>query len=304
MDDAKNPPWPTGPYDPEAWARWAKDVMAMRNESATGPSADEQFASMLARQVLETFNLGQPVSQLVRVLPRDVKALRDFAVETGNSLERRARVLEVVILRGAHAQWPYEVMVSLLDGPLLMDQQLRRETEEKLVYQRVALDLVMQSEPKLFEQLSSSTDRLPAVSGGRYAATEWMNTNLQEGGLLGMDHVRDRVFIPWLQTLPARDRGRAMFHLKDAAGAQERGRVTFLGYVEASAMAAAFGLTWVVADPGWHQVTDGVLGNVEHGLGYSHGTGPDPARARDREEFYRGYILAGRGLATPGSTER
>jgi len=297
VDDARNPPPPVGPYDPEAWARWMKDVMGRRTAAAYERPAVALYASMVARQTLEAFDATKPAYQLAKVLPRDVQVLRDFVLDKGQSLDRRGRVLEVIILRGSHLQWPYEVMVRLLSGPLLTEQPLRRETEEKLLYQREAVDLLVKNEPELFHRIATSPDRLPTATGGLYPATEWMSTHLREGGLLGRAVVRNSVFTPWLERLPARDRGRAMFHVADAAGAQERGRVTYLGYVTASALAGTFGLTWSVADSHWHSVADDLLGKVERGLGYSYEAGPDPAKGKDREEFYRGYVLAGRRLA-------
>ena len=302
MDDATMPPQPVGRFDPEAWARWMKDVMGSRNGAEQPAAAADSLR--LAMQALETFDPGRPVHQLTKVFPRDPEVLRGFVLESAASLERRAKVLEVIILRGVHLQWSHDVMVRLLSGLMLMDQPVRRETEERLAYQRESVDLVVNSEPALFAQLSHGADPLPTDRGGRHPATEWMNTNLQEGGLLGGDVPRITVFIRWLEGLPARDRGRAISHLGDAAGAQERGRVSYLGYVESSAQAEAFGLTWAIADAHWRRLTSGVLAEVERGLGARYETGLDPALGKDRQEFYRGYLLTSRRLATAGNIER
>jgi hypothetical protein len=242
-------------------------------------------------RVMASINWDKPAYLVERELPRDLPLLRDLVKEERWTVEQRAKILEVIILRGAdnrfgyHNPWPAALAPEA------------KSWKERQQYQQLAMTTVMSGPPQLFERLSGATVALPDHVGGRYPATEFMNTMLRKDGLLGDYESRQR-FTEWLVALPPEQRGQAMFHVRDAAGAQERGKVAQLSGFELSGGPVGFGLSWDNArDAHWDIVSDGVVGPVEESLGYNKRGEADAATLKQREEFYTGYRLADRGLS-------
>jgi len=268
------------------------------------------------KQIVALADGQKPAHQLDVQLPHDLAALRKIVSDPSQPLERRAKILEVIILRGADEKKSYRELEKIANGddrgffwgPQEMQYEL--DCKEKVAYQQAALELVKGGDPALFGQLSHSTKQLPDSVGGHLPATEWMNMMLREGGQLG-SHEKDDdgrgLFTKWLLELPPEQRGEAMFHIRDAAGAKEQGEVRrYTGFEVSAGVARAsgagldvgFGLQWDnPKNMHWEKVDRGVLAEVENALGYNFKPGePDPAKADERSAFYGGYILADRGL--------
>jgi hypothetical protein len=265
--------------DPGDLARldpWAVHDAVLRLEKAQRVEAQG-----LAR--VTSFSMEKQAYQLGKEFPRDLNLLMRAVKSDDVPIFVRAKILEVIILRGAVNELPYAAMAYF-------QQSQKKYYEEKRNYQAAALSLVMQGPPELFDHLSRSRDQLPDGPSGRYPATEWMNTMLREGGLMGGFEQRQQ-FEKWVVELPPQQRGQAMFHLRDAVGAKEMGSVARLTGFELSVGEVGFGLSWENAkDTHWDKVGEDVLGPVSSGLDAS----PD-----QRKAFYDGYRLADRELPDP-----
>jgi hypothetical protein len=223
--------------------------------------------------------------QLDKQLPENRKLLAGLVNNEEFPLEARAKILEVMILRGAMPSSGYA------DASMMAKAFGSDELKERLEYQKAAMNAVLRDEGGLFGQLSRSTDQLPDGVSGRYPATEWMNTMLRPGGLLSDHTSRQEWFQPWLASLDPHERGQAVFHLRDAIEAKEMGSVAKLTGFELSAGNYGFGLQWEGAkDTHWDKVGDGAMGPLDKQLTDN----PD-----QREAFYDGYRLADRQLPDP-----
>lgn len=237
-------------------------------------------------QFAYSLDLSKQAYQLDKTLPRDLNALMGVIKDERIPADRRAKILEVIILRGADNQHSYTDMEKP-DFTHPVHPDVLRERRE---YQAAAFDAVLNGSPALFDQLSRSKDQLPDGPSGRYPATEWMNTMLRQGGLVGTFETRQS-FEKWLLELPPEQRGQAMFHVRDAMGARERGDVNKMTGAEISTGPIGFGLSWENAkDTHWDKVGDDVLKPVAESL-----QKPDEVKA-----FHDGYRRADRDLPDPG----
>jgi hypothetical protein len=270
----------------QAWDRMgskpARNLGSYKDYSIATTGA---LLTIKSRNSVLALSLDKQAYQLDQLLPRNLNLLASMVRDPSLSIEWRAKLLQVMILRGATNK------VSYGDIELFRDKFSAdwSEWEEKQQYQLAARDAVLHGPPGLFDHLSRSRDQLPDKESGRYPATEWMNTMLKEGGLLSDYKVRQEAFEPWLNNLPAETRGQALFHLRDAEGAREVGKVREFTGFEFSAGPVGFGLQWNGAsNTHWQVVGQDVLGKVDEHL---------TNNPEEQEAFYSGYTRADRELA-------
>lgn len=234
--------------------------------------------------IADSFDVKKEASQLSKELPRDYKLLTAIVADPGTSIERRAKVLEVMIFRGATNNRTYNEMG---DKDHRDYKKYRRQWEEHRLYQEAARDAIFLREPNLFNEISKSGDQLPQ---GRYPATEIMNTMLKNGGMYG-DHDGRRKFENLLKVTDAETRGRMMAHLEEAGKQNDihlkgEKRLTGLsGEFSAGNFGIGLGASWDrVADNHWHQAGDDVNGSIVKHLNENS--------ADKLEEFKKGYTEA------------
>jgi hypothetical protein len=200
------------------------------------------------------------------------------------SEERRAKVLEVVLLRGSSSE-SMDYMAAI--------EEIRAKGghgsyyEDTIAYQAAATVAVLNSGGALFKQLSRSADQLPS---GRSPATEWMNVTLRDGGVMASYENRQQVE-KWIVGLDPGVRGMALYHLADAAGTSgidEGKRLTGvsggIGPIEA-------GLQWENAkDTHWQKVGRDIETKVTHEL---------KLHPEQKAAFYEGFTHADSHLENP-----
>jgi hypothetical protein len=242
------------------------------------------------------FDARKEAAQLDKELPRDLNWMMTVILKNDGSvpIEHQARLLEVVILRGADER-PFLVMqaaVRAFERAGWEDHEDIQPTAERVKYQLAAMTAMTVGPPALFDQLSRSADQLPT---GRAPATELMNTMLRAGGVAGSHEQRQPVET-WLKDLPPETRGRAMYHIRDAAEAKEIGKVTQVTGFEVGVGPASFGLQW---EPGpethWKVVGDDLRLGVMRDL---------DDKPEQKVAFYTGYMKADPGLDDPKEVVR
>ena len=169
--------------------------------------------------------------QIDNLLQQDPKALRDMLWNEDLDVEVRAKVLEVVLLRGGSR--PLSELNAVIDGAhhppgqkgIIPDIGLKGTLEERAftsrTYQSIAVDVLTMKDAALFDKLSESRDQLPPPCD-RAPATQLMHIMLQDDGWAGTFEHR-QVVEAWIREMPAETRGRAMFHVRDAVDAREIG---------------------------------------------------------------------------------
>lgn len=246
---------------------WAADALRVAD-------AEHKTKGYMEASRVRVFDLTKQAHELDKTLTHDLNVLMTAIQDPKVPIERRAKLLEVVILRGADNRMSYEALEAFWQKP-------------KMEYQLAAMTAVMSGPPALFQQLSKSADHLPT---GRAPATEWMNTMLREGGLAGNFERRQSVET-WLKDLPAETRGHAMYHLRDAADAKEIGKIAQLTGFEVGYDSVGVGIQWEPGpDTHWKQVGDDLLLGVTRDLDKK----PDQQAA-----FYTGYMNADPALDDP-----
>jgi hypothetical protein len=242
----------------------------------------------------DTFDVTKQASELSKELPRDLDVLTNIVMTTSIPIERRAKILEVIIYRGALNDYSYDRMKRPDDFASAIEWNDRAHRDgyaERMRYQEAAARAILESSTgaQLFDQLTKSADQLPQ---GRSPATEFMNTMLRNGGLYGSDDARQE-FEKRLLAFPPETRGRMMYHLEDAARSSDihlKGERRSTGYSVGIGADGIGELSWgeswdYVADNHWREVgkdlTRAVVADFEKK--YPE-TGQTPAaRAAERE---------------------
>jgi hypothetical protein len=128
--------------------------------------------------------------------------------------DARAKLVQVALLRGGREP---RVMLEMRRG---FEVALRLDPHA-LDYQRLALEAV-QGDPAVFEALSR--DPRLFADDAVAPATRWMEMAVGPRGWLDPEAAAR-----WMVSLPPETRGRAIFHLLDAANEAEKGRVRVSG---------------------------------------------------------------------------
>jgi hypothetical protein len=176
--------------------------------------ARQQFKARMVGLTVQG-SLATQASKLSDTLPRDLDLLMDLVQDPALPVEVRGKVVEVMLFRGALNEYTYEQMDAEGGGLGPVGGALEDEKfgfAERRQYQEAVRDAVF-ADPALFDELSKSKDNMPQ---GRSPGTEFMNTMLRDGGMYGSDDARQE-FERQLEKFPAETRGRAMYHLVDAA---------------------------------------------------------------------------------------
>jgi hypothetical protein len=128
--------------------------------------------------------------------------------------DARAKLVEVALLRGGREP---RALLELRRG---YEVALKLDPHA-IVYQRLALEAVLR-DPAVFEALSGD----PRLLGDDAVppATRWMEMAVAPRGWLDPEATAR-----WMMTLPPETRGRAIFHLLDAANEADKGRVRITG---------------------------------------------------------------------------
>ena len=229
--------------------------------------------------------------ELDRILPRDLHTLKQLAWDHDAPMEWRAKILEVMIYRGATNELSYSAMapgaaredvhgISAFPG---------REDEfrERRAYQEAARDTVF-GDPRVFAEMSKSEDQLPQ---GRSGGTEFMNMMLRNGGVYG-NHDAVQEFEKRFKAVEDPEiRGRMMYHINDAGAkfdvhlkGEQRATGWSVGFSGGNAAASAgfeFGKQWEFhPDNHWKQVGADVTRAVSADLRQNR---------EDRPAFGQGY---------------
>ena len=228
------------------------------------------------RQLVESWDLKKQASQLSKDLPRDYKLLTALVADPDIPVDRRAKVLEVMIFRGATNARSYMEMQG--EGPtnpdtskyeyLQAQMKYEKQWKEHCLYQEAARDAIFR-DPALFDQISKSEDQLPQ---GRTAATEMMNSMLKNGGMYGAHEGRQE-FEKLLMSVPPETRGRMMYHVEDAAQSGdihqkgERRETGVGGEISVGDFGIGYGTQWDhVADNHWREAGKDVNRQIVHDL--------------------------------------
>ncbi|MET0556609.1 MAG: hypothetical protein ABW221_26460 [Vicinamibacteria bacterium] len=216
------------------------------------------------------------------------KVLSDESVP----VRRRAKVLEIMLLRGASEY----SMSEMRNRDAYQEQQYGRfkdvydiqlEHQQTLRYQAQAVAAVMNGDPALFGHLSRSADQLPS---GRVPATEFMNMTLREGGALSTYDDRQKVE-KWINDLPPAERGRAMYHLADAASTSGFDDGKRLTGVSGGIGPVELGVQWENAkDAHWQKAGRDIETSVTKQL---------KLHPEQKAEFYEGFTHADSHLENP-----
>lgn len=247
------------------------------NEAAAREIAERQ--AQLVRK-----HLAMEVYELDKVFPKDPDILRSELLY-GEPYEYRVKMLELALLRGG--SYPYKDLqgwAALPDGYAPMSQD---GAASRMTHQRMALDAVMgPGGERLFVELSKSNDAPPNTD--RVPATQLMFMMLQPGGLKGDNDGRVAVE-KWMMDLPPETRGRAMYHLVEAASTRSYGASTQITSIETP----WFGVGWEFKDGRW----EGIVHNIEASL-----KGQLNGKDADWEEFKDGWKGASKRLDDKGPT--
>jgi hypothetical protein len=247
------------------WPEYKKRVQYVKVQNKANAAVRES----VLRSAVYTFDLEEDAYKVEKQISRDVDYLREALFDTSVPIERRAKILEVMVLRGANNERPSDLLRAwgATTGDKSAGEQLRNQAAVWIT--------LRDGDPQLFNHLSRSGDQLPDPRSGRYPATEFMNTMLRENGFAGT-HEKRQEFKDWLVNLPPEQRGQAVFHLKDAMGASERGASGKVTGVETP----IGGISWEEPkDTHWQTVNDDLMGPVARSL-----------NAEQQGAFEKGYI--------------
>jgi hypothetical protein len=304
------------------WGTLLADLEAWSKEYDERTKAKRASDFYLARTYGERFAYlegKKKPHELTRLLPHEPDKLGAILNDPKVDVESRAKVLEVVLLRGGSyipmpvgddAEYDFFEWQDILQRNMEMGDY--EDWERGMVYQRMAVDAVLK-DPALFDRICLPDARDEFLSSTkRYPATQVMHIMLQPGGWMdGYGGDADRAsrhdaVKEWLRALPAETRGKAVWHFGDAVGysdigSSSGGRVTgFEVSIGNKAAEFGIGLQWEpskVADTHWrttgHQLITPLL------LDLDDQERPEKERQREKLEFYAGYLAADPSLELP-----
>ena len=250
---------------------------ARKQKEEEAAKAAERARTQL--QVAQTFDLKLRAADLDRVLPDNPALLESWTSNQDLSIERRARILEVMILRGSGDFSPSFSKDVINLGSRFNATLPRIEGGNGPSYQLAVRGALMDGGAAMFDQLSKNHDVLPHPPSGRLPATEWMITMLRASGPMG-DYEHRRLLEYWTKGLPPETQGRVMFHLVDAAATAEWDTHTTINGFEGSVGPVGLGLQWNIApDSHWAivgrqidgAVAPGIRGDAAREQAYSNG---------------------------------
>jgi hypothetical protein len=243
-------------------------AVATRGGFATHVHGD-QLVIANGKDYMFAANLKMQASELDKFLPRSLTLLTGIVDDPKTPVEWRAKMLEVMVFRGATNEYSYDWMRRDSDLDMSLERMgsfMEREAEfnERRAYQEAARDAIF-GHPKVFDQLTRSPDQLPQ---GRSAATEIMNTLLRNGGIYGNDNARQE-FERRVLAVEPETRGRMMQHMEDAGRSSDihlKGEKQYTGYSgelsagnSAFSLGIGFGAQWqYVADNHWREAGNDV----------------------------------------------
>ena len=180
------------------------------------------------------------------------------------SPEARAKLVEVALVRGGRKN----------RDTLLHEERIdlgRRFDHEAIRWQRVAVEAMT---PEIFTALSAEErfigpDRV-------HPASQWIEVALQPRGWLEVDEAA-----AWMKSLPPEVRGRAWYHLHDAAHEAKKGRVG-VAFDSFDVGPVDVAIDYVPRDSEWASVVKQVGGAVKKDL---------DRRPAEREAFVNGIRL-------------
>lgn len=180
------------------------------------------------------------------------------------SPEARAKLVEVALLRGGRKNRDTLLHEERIDAG-------RRFDHSAIRYQRIAVEAMT---PEIFAALSAEErfigpDRI-------HPATQWMEVAMQPRGWLEVDDAA-----AWMKSLPAEIRGRAYYHLHDAAHEAGKGRVgVSIDSFDVGPVDVA--IDYVPRDSDWESVVKQIAGAVKKDL---------DRRPAQRDAFVEGIRL-------------
>ena len=270
---------PISPFDLQGWLDYADGLKAekkAREEAARKAAEDartataQEWARDQAQQVEEA--LAMEVYELDKVFPKDPDVLR-YELLNGEPIEYRAKMLELAIMRGG--SYPY--------GVLMAQENFMDGAEAKMAYQKMAIDAVLgRGGDELFKRISTSFDAPPNTN--RVPATQLMFVMLQENGLKGGNEGRVEVE-RWVKNLDPEVRGRAMYHLVDAAATRTFGSTGQLTGFDSPLV----GAQWEYGGDAWESTVRNIESTVVGDL--------KGASDADKEAFKNGWNSAGSSIA-------
>jgi hypothetical protein len=198
----------------------------------------------------------------------------------------RAKLVEIMLLRGASNDLPYAVMQNL-PADFNLGGRNSEELHEKAAYQLAAVNAVVAGGAPVFMVLRTSGDQLPS---GRVPATELMNVMFQEGGVYGSYEDRQTAE-KWMKSMDPGTRGAMMYHIADAAEMSDLGSRAQVNGFEVSAGPVGFGLQWDTAkDTHWKEAGK----DIETALASQLKMNP-----AEKQAFYEGYVHTDNHLENP-----
>ncbi len=223
----------------EALERLRSAEPAIRRENQRQIAENQRTIDRTTSAILKAAWMDLQAFEIDKLLPKDPEYLREMMSNPELDVEVRAKVLEVILLRGGSKSL-VELNAGVF-GTRPRGQSGRSETELEghpahtayvaRQYQGIAMDLIQTNDAALFDKLSESKDQLPPPCD-RVPATQLMHIMLQEGGWGGSFEHR-QVVEQWIRDMPPETRGRAMYHVRDAVDAREIGlssRVTGIDF--------------------------------------------------------------------------
>jgi hypothetical protein len=176
----------------------------------------------------------------------------------------RARLVEVALVRGGRKNR------TTLEHEARIDLG-RRFDHEAIRWQKIA---VLAMTPEIFVALSAEETFLGRE--GLHPATRWIETAMQPRGWLDIEQAA-----AWMKALPPEVRGRATFHLHDAAHEAAKGSVR-VSSAKLGVGPVDVEIDWVPRDSEWAQVVKQVGGAVKKDL---------DRRPAERDAFVEGIRL-------------
>lgn len=214
-----------------------------------------QFAEQVAQNeaarqnLLHTFDTSKSAYDLNKQYGWDAATLKSMATDETLSMDRRGKAVEMMLMRIGPESYK-EAFVR---------QRYQYDAIAWTDYQRSLTEIVLMGDPKLFAQLSDSKDQLPS---GRYPATEFMNMLLREGGTQGGYEPRQGVE-KWMGMMDPETRGRALYHVADAAGTNDIGKHARITGFEVGVEPISVGGQWEYAkDTHWQQAGRDIEGQL------------------------------------------
>jgi hypothetical protein len=210
------------------------------------------------------YNPDSRPEDLNKALPKNPKVLEMLLTDPRLDTAARAKVLEVALLRGGSTSyarlksgWIDEG--STLSSPVGFNPG---RAKEMLAYQNMAILAATGDDRALLPQLSRSGDHLPPDY--RQPATQLMHIMLQKGG-----HYKDANSVEdWILSLRPEDRGRAIYHLRDAAANKDLAGGWKLESMSGEGRIGIFtaGGTYRYQDTHWEKTVQNIEGKVRSKL--------------------------------------